>query len=98
MNIAEGCGKQSNRELARFLDIAMGSAKELDYQLLLARDVGVLSTLRHEKLSREAEEVRRMLYALTKKVRASAEEESACERVRGKFVRALKHSKGGSWQ
>lgn len=35
-NIAEGCGKQGNNELHRFLHIASGSASEFDYQLLLA--------------------------------------------------------------
>lgn len=39
-NIAEGCGRNSDAELGRFLVIALGSATELDYHLLLARDLG----------------------------------------------------------
>ena len=39
-NIAEGCGRNSVVEFARFLHIAMGSASELDYHLMLARDLG----------------------------------------------------------
>ena len=41
-NIAEGCGRSGDAELARFLQIAMGSASELEYHLLLARDLGFL--------------------------------------------------------
>lgn len=43
-NIAEGCGRSGNAELARFLRIAMGSASELEYHLLLAHDLTFLST------------------------------------------------------
>ncbi len=39
MNIAEGCGKASNPDFARYLDISLGSASELDYQVLLAYDL-----------------------------------------------------------
>jgi four helix bundle protein len=42
-NIAEGCGRDGDAEFARFLRIAMGSASELDYHLLLARDLGFLN-------------------------------------------------------
>ena len=38
-NIAEGCGRNSERELARFMGIAAGSANEVEYQLILARDL-----------------------------------------------------------
>jgi four helix bundle protein len=41
-NIAEGCGRTGDAELARFMLIAMGSASELEYHLLLAHDLGFL--------------------------------------------------------
>jgi len=41
-NIAEGCGRTGKAELARFLQVAMGSASELEYHLLLAHDLGLL--------------------------------------------------------
>src|SRR5271168_4922447 len=49
-NIAEGCGKQGNNELHRFLYIASGSASELDYHLLLARDLGYLPPIDFQRL------------------------------------------------
>ena len=42
-NLAEGCGRRSDGEMARFVQIAMGSGSELSYHLLLARDLGFLS-------------------------------------------------------
>lgn len=41
-NVAEGCGRSTNNELSRFIDIATGSASEVEYQLLLAKDLGYL--------------------------------------------------------
>jgi four helix bundle protein len=46
-NIAEGCGRLGNSELHRFLQIACGSASELEYHLLLARDLGYLPSAEH---------------------------------------------------
>jgi four helix bundle protein len=43
-NLAEGCGRQSNPEFARFVRISMGSASELDYHLLLASDLGFIES------------------------------------------------------
>lgn len=62
-NIAEGCVKGSDVEFARFLRIALGSASELQYHLLLARDLGFLDPVRHESLNGGVEEVKRMLTA-----------------------------------
>jgi four helix bundle protein len=67
-NIAEGCGRSGDAELARFLRIAMGSASELEYHLLLAHDLGLLNTLDHERLTEEVTEVKRMLTSFTKKL------------------------------
>ena len=68
-NIAEGCGRRTPAELARFLDIALASVIELDYHLLLARDLEVLSTAQYEILCAEARDVRRLLIALLRRVR-----------------------------
>lgn len=61
-NIAEGCGRAGDKELARFFSIAAGSASELEYQLLLARDLGYLLPDAHAHLTAQIAEVRRMLY------------------------------------
>ena len=42
-NIAEGCGRNGPNELRHFLEIAMGSASEVEYHLLLARDLGFMT-------------------------------------------------------
>ncbi len=68
-NIAEGCGRGGNAEFARFLQIASGSASEVEYHLLLARDLGLLKVETHSQLSEKVQEIKRMLSTLTKKVR-----------------------------
>jgi len=67
-NIVEGCGRSSNAELGRFLWIAMGSAAEVEYQCLLARDLDFMSEIEFTHLSGEIVEIRRMLNALIHKV------------------------------
>lgn len=69
-NIAEGCGRDTLCELARFIDIANGSASEVEYQLLLARDLGYLAKDQHEDLSARLSEIRRMLVAFKKKLQS----------------------------
>lgn len=71
-NIAEGCGRDSQMEMAHFLRIAQGSASELDYQLLIARDLGYLPAAEYEPLHKELASIRRMLYTLTQKVKSSS--------------------------
>ena len=71
-NIAEGCGRSSDAELARFLHIAMGSACELEYQLLLARDLNFLNNSRCEELTDSITEVKRMLASLLKRLKAGS--------------------------
>ena len=67
-NIAEGCGRDA--ELARFLRIAPGSASEVEYHLLLARDLNLLDPFNHECLSKEVTEVKRMLTSFIQKLTA----------------------------
>jgi len=69
MNIAEGCGKSTDPELARFMDIAAGSASELDYQFLLAKDLSLIDKQTYNEVSSELTEIRKMLTAFTNKVR-----------------------------
>jgi four helix bundle protein len=67
-NIAEGCGKTGNNELHRFLQIASGSASELDYHLLLARDLSYLAEANYRRLQESLLELRKMLTALIQRV------------------------------
>ena len=60
-NIAEGCGRNSEQELARFFSIAAGSASEAEYQLRLARDLEYLSQQAHQHLDAQVNEVKKML-------------------------------------
>ncbi len=67
-NIAEGCGKRSNNEFQRFLNIATGSASELEYHFLLARDLGYLPEDHYQKLDHAVIEVKKMLASLIRKI------------------------------
>jgi four helix bundle protein len=67
-SIAEGCGRDGDRELARFCQIAMGSASELEYHLLLARDLGCLEPPTYQPLAQQTEEVKRILSGLIKRL------------------------------
>jgi four helix bundle protein len=69
-NIAEGCGRAGSKDFARFLQISAASASELEYQLLLARDLGLMRQDVHASLEQGVTEVRRMLTALIRIVRA----------------------------
>lgn len=60
-NIAEGCGRQSEKELSRFLDIAIGSNCELETQIYLGYDLNFLTLETMEVLSKEITEIRRMI-------------------------------------
>ena len=69
-NIAEGCGRNTDAEFARFLQIAMGSASETEYQLLLSHDLGFLNKEQYDLLNTDVTEVKRMLASLLKTLRA----------------------------
>ncbi len=69
-NLAEGCGRNGDAELARFCSIAMGSARELDYHLLLARDLKLLKATDYAELAPHTTEVKRMLTGLLQKLTA----------------------------
>jgi len=71
-NIAEGAGRRSDADFGRFLQIAFGSASELEYQTLLSRDLNLLMTPEADDLSARLDEVKRMLSALIKKLTADS--------------------------
>jgi len=71
-NIAEGCGRKSEKEFARFLSIAAGSTSETEYQLLLARDLGYLEEKPYAHLNQLVNEVKRMLNSLIQKLTANS--------------------------
>ena len=70
-NIAEGCGRERDPELARFCIIARGSATELEYQLLLARDLNLIQPRDYASLSEQTVEIKRMLTVLVQKLTAA---------------------------
>jgi four helix bundle protein len=69
-NIAEGCGRDGDAELRRFLTIALGSACELDYYVLLAGDLGYINRPASNRLGGEMLTVRRMLGSFIQKLKA----------------------------
>jgi len=68
-NLAEACGRRSDGEMGRFIQIAMGSGAELSYHFLLAHDLGLIQKTAFEELDSELSEVMRMMSALSEKVR-----------------------------
>jgi len=71
-NIAEGCGRDGDAEFGRFLGIAAGSASELEYFALLARDLGILNDSGYDFLNQRIVEVKRMLASLKEKLKADS--------------------------
>ncbi|PZF74101.1 four helix bundle protein [Taibaiella soli] len=69
-NISEGCGKISQRELANFLNISLGSANESEYFLLLAKDLGYMNLETFNALTENINEIKAMLISLIKSVRS----------------------------
>jgi four helix bundle protein len=67
-NIAEGCGRAGQAELRQFLYISVGSASELEYFLLLARDLRFLTEKQQEVLDTSVREIKRMLTGLIQRV------------------------------
>ena len=63
-NLAEGCGRNRDSELARFVEISLGSASELEYHLLLSHDVGLMDERTYNSLSAQVKAIRSMLAGL----------------------------------
>lgn len=68
-NIAEGCGRYSKVDKAHFLQVALGSASELKYHLIMARDLELLADGTYARLFRFATDVKRMLTGLIRRLR-----------------------------
>ena len=71
-NIAEGCGRSGDVELARFMVIASGSASEVEYHLLLAHDLGYLRDDEYRQFNEEINELKRMLTGFINKLTANS--------------------------
>ncbi|MFL6299945.1 MAG: four helix bundle protein [Terriglobales bacterium] len=71
-NIAEGCVKNTDSDFARFLQTALGSASELEYHLLLSKDLGLLAADIYMELDSDTKEVKKMLTSFISKLRARA--------------------------
>ncbi len=67
-NIAEGCGRNSNLQLKYFFTVATGSCSELEYQLLLSKDLNYIDIKTYNELSKNVIEIRKMISAFIKKL------------------------------
>ena len=68
-NLAEACGRGGPKEFSRFVQIAMGSASEAEYHILLARDLGYLASTDYDLICPAIQEVKRMIASLLKPAR-----------------------------
>lgn len=65
-NLAEGCGRDTDADFRRYIQIATGSACEVEYHLLLAADLKLIQQPTYEPLNTQVNEVKRMLFGLSK--------------------------------
>ena len=68
-NLAEGCGRRSDGEMGRFVQIAMGSGAEFSYHFRLARDLEFLTNAEYVRLDSDLSEIMRMLSSLSQKLK-----------------------------
>jgi four helix bundle protein len=71
-NLAEGCGRDGDAELSRFCTIARGSASELEYHIILSRDLKLMQPDEFERLTQQVVEIKRMLTVLVQKLNAES--------------------------
>jgi len=71
-NLAEGCGRDGDKEFARFVHFSIGSANELDYQLHLSRDLRLIRSTQYGDLHKRVTEIKKMLVSLLRKLRAAS--------------------------
>ena len=70
-NIVEGCGRETQKELIRFLYISSGSAHELEYLILVSSELNFISTEDSETLLKKIDEIKKMLFSLIKTIKKS---------------------------
>jgi len=70
-NIAEGCGRETQKELIRFLYISSGSAHELDYLILVSSELNIIQKETAKSLIDEIDQIKKMLAALITKIKSS---------------------------
>ena len=70
-NIAEGCGRATNKDFAHFLQISIGSACEIEYQLLLAHDLNYITDEDYNRLNDEIVSVRKMIHKYQSELKSS---------------------------
>ena len=68
LNIAEGCGRKTEKEFANFLNISFGSCSEVEYALLLCKDLNIIKEERYNELDNKLSEIKKMISALIKKL------------------------------
>jgi four helix bundle protein len=71
-NIAEGCGRSGEKESIRFLNISLGSASELEYLLLLSKDIGLLDETSYTQSMKNVIEIKKMLTSFILKLKADS--------------------------
>lgn len=76
-NLAEGCGRGSDAEFKRFVQIALGSASELDYHILLARDLQMMQSTVYDQLRKDLQSARRMLAGLLRRLNSNSQQPTA---------------------
>ena len=69
INIAEGSGRETPKDFAHFIQMAIGSCSGLEYELLLSNDLGYISQETYDDLSFRASEALRMMVAYNEKIR-----------------------------
>jgi four helix bundle protein len=76
-NIAEGCGRGGDTDFARFLQMAMGSASELEYHLLLSKDLNYIRQSDYEELNKQVIDIKRMIATFINKLKADSRQPKA---------------------
>lgn len=69
-NIVEGCGRETEKEFVRFLHISSGSAFELEYLIIVSKDLNIIDSIVSDRILSEIDEIKKMLFALIHKIKS----------------------------